>query len=116
MKRLIFAIIMALLFFALLNFIYCNLDAETFGYRIVFKFQIPYILALQSVPLPLGFILLASFSTGMVAIALLEAMPSFLKTLELRSKNKKIRQLERELEAIRDLQTKSDDRPDSSSS
>lgn len=113
MKRLIFAIIMAFLFFALLNFIYCNLDADTFGYRIVFKFTIPYVLALQSVPLPLGFMLLCSFSAGMVAIALLEAMPSFLKTLELRSKNKKIRQLERELEAVRELQTKLQDPPPS---
>lgn len=103
MKKLIFACIMALLFFILLNFIYCNLDAATFGYDVVFKFQVPYLFAVQSVPLPLGFILLITFCTGMVAIALLEALPSFFKTLEIRSKNKKIRQLERELSVVRDL-------------
>ena len=37
-------------------------------------------------------------------VALLEALPSFFKTLEIRSKNKKIRQLERELSVVRGLQ------------
>lgn len=103
MKRILFALIMAALFFLLLNFIYCNLDAQTFGYRVVFKFTVPYVLSVQSAPIPLGFVLLLIFCSGMVAIALLEAIPSFFKTLELRSKNKKIRQLERELTVVRDL-------------
>ena len=107
MKRLIFAVIIALLFFTLLNFIYCNLDAETFGRQLVFKFNIPYIISLQSAPIPLGFMLLLSFCAGMVAIAILEALPSFFKTLEIRSKNKKIRQLERELSAVRRISDRS---------
>lgn len=106
MKRLIFAVVMALLFFALLNLIYCNLDDATFAYRVVFKFHIPYLVAMESVPIPLGFILLITFCAGMVAIALLEALPSFFKTLEIRSKNRKIRQLERELEAVRRISEK----------
>lgn len=111
MKRLIFALVMALLFFALLNFIYCNLDAAVFGYKVVFKFTVPYLLAVQSAPLPLGFVLLASFVSGMIAIALLEALPSFFKTLEIRSKNKKIRQLERELSVVRQFADRAGDRP-----
>lgn len=107
MKRLVFAIIMALLFFVLLNFIYCNLDAATFGYRVVFKFNIPYVVSLESAPIPMGFILLISFSAGMVAIALLEALPSLFKTLEIRAKNKRIRQLERELSVVRQLSERS---------
>jgi uncharacterized integral membrane protein len=106
MKRLIFAVIMAFLFFVLLNFIYCNLDAATFGYKVVFKFSVPYLLALKSIPIPMGFVMLISFCTGMVAIALLEALPSFFKTLEIRSKNKKIRQLERELAVVRQMSEK----------
>lgn len=106
MKRLVFALIMALLFFVLLNFIYCNLDAATFGYEVVFKFTIPYLLAVQLVPLPLGFIMLASFCLGMVAIALIEALPSMFKTLEIRTKNKRIRQLERELTVVRQISEK----------
>lgn len=103
MKRLVFALIMALLFFIMLNFVYCNLDAATFAYDVTFKFNIPYIVSLQSVPVPMGFVLLITFCLGMVAIAFLEALPSLFKTLELRSKNKKIRQLERELTLVRQM-------------
>lgn len=106
MKRLIFALIMAFLFFVLLNFIYCNLDDATFAYAVSFKFNIPYLLALKSVPIPMGFVVLIAFCTGMLAIALLEALPSLFKTLELRSKNKKIRQLERELSVVRQISEK----------
>ena len=104
MKRLIFAIIMALLFFIMLNFVYCNLDDATFAYSVAFKFKIPYILSVQSVPIPMGFVLLIAFCLGMITIAILEALPSLFKTLEIRSKNKKIRQLERELALVRRMQ------------
>ena len=103
MKKLIFASVMAVLFFILLNFIYCNLGGAVFGYKVVFKFSVPYIFAVQSIPLPMGFVVLITFCAGMVTIALLEALPSFFKTLEIRSKNKKIRQLERELSVVRQL-------------
>jgi uncharacterized integral membrane protein len=107
MRRLIFALVMAVIFFAMLNFIYCNLGTEAFGSSVVFKFSIPYLLMLQSEPLPLGFVLLAAFVAGMVAIAVLEAIPSFFKALELRSRNRRIRQLERELETARRLSRES---------
>lgn len=106
MKKLIFAVVMACLFFILLNFIYCNLDAATFGYQVQFKFLVPHLLAVQSIPLPLGFVMLAAFCTGMVAIALIEALPSLFKTLEIRAKNKRIRQLERELAVVRQISEK----------
>ncbi|MFH1652492.1 MAG: LapA family protein [Pseudomonadota bacterium] len=106
MKKLIFAIVMALILFIILNLIYCNLDATTLNYRLVFKFAVPYLFSLQSVPLPVGFVLLISFSAGMIIIALLEALPSFFKTLEIRAKNRKIRQLERELTLSRSLYNK----------
>lgn len=105
MKRFIFAVTMALLFFITLNFVYCNLDQATFSYPVVFKFWIPVVLphGFQSVSLPLGFVLLITFCLGMIAIALLEALPSLYKTLELRSRNKKIRELERELTVSRQI-------------
>lgn len=109
MKRLIFAVIMSLLFLFLLNFIYCNLDATTFGYKVVFKFYIPRLLTLESSPIPLGFVLIAAFCSGMIAIALLEALPSFFKTLEIRAKNKRIRQLERELSVVRQISERNND-------
>ncbi len=111
MKRLLFAFVMAVLFFSLLNFIYCNLNEQVFGYSLVFRFEIPYLMAVESAPIPVGFVLLITFCAGMMAIALLEALPSFFKSLELRSKNKKIRQLERELEVVRKLSEKQVDLP-----
>lgn len=102
---------MAILFFILLNFIYCNLDAKTFAYEVEFKFSIPYVFSLKSAPIPMGFVILIAFCVGMLAIALLEALPSLFKTLEIRSKNKKIRQLERELSVVRDISDKSATNP-----
>jgi len=103
MKRILFAVFMALLFFVILNFVYCNLDDATFGYNIVFKFRVPYLLNIESINIPLGFALLSSFCAGMVAIAIIEALPSFFKTLEIRAKNKRIRQLEKELSLVRQM-------------
>lgn len=105
MRRLIFAFVMAILVFSLLNFVYCNLNEETFGYPVVFKFSVPLILSkgFKTIPLPLGFILLITFCAGMVFVALFEAIPSIYKSLELRAKNKKIRELERELTVARQL-------------
>lgn len=106
MKRLIFALVMAIFFFVLLNFIYGNIDDATFGYEVVFKFSVPYVLALVSKPIPMGFVMLFAFCAGMVTIALLEALPSLYKTLEIRAKNKRIRQLERELSVVRQMSEK----------
>ncbi|MBI4211589.1 MAG: LapA family protein [Deltaproteobacteria bacterium] len=105
MKRVVFAVIMALIFFVLLNFIYCNLDVQTLGYQMAFKFTIPGIFTVRTLPIPVGFALLLAFCIGMVMIAILEALPTIYKSLELRSKNKKIRQLERELTLMRQMST-----------
>ena len=94
---------MAVFFFVLLDVVYYNLDSATFGYEVMFKFKIPGLITLESYPIPVGFLLLLSFCSGMIAIAMLEALPSFYKSLELRTKNKKIRQLERELTLVRQI-------------
>lgn len=103
MKRILFSAVLALFFFVLLDFVYFNLDAATFGYQVTFKFVIPHVLDLVSVPLPMGFVLLLAFCSGMIVVSLLEALPSFYKSMELYSKNKKIRQLERELQIARQV-------------
>jgi hypothetical protein len=104
MKRLIFALIMSLIFLTILWFVYCNLGQQAFGYEIVFRFSIPLVgVTYESAPVPMGFVVVVAFCLGMIAIALLEALPSFYKTLEIRSKNRKIRQLERELAVVRQM-------------
>lgn len=111
MKRLVFAITMALFFFVLLDLVYFNLGDGAFGYEVSFRFYVPYLIDFRSNPIPVGFLMLAAFSIGMISIALLEALPSFYKSLELRAKNKRIRQLERELKLVRQLAEKQHETP-----
>lgn len=106
MKRLIFALFMTAFVFILLNFVYCNLGEQAFGYPLIFHFKIPGILHLQTPEVPVGFMLLIAFCSGMITIALLEALPAFFKTLELREQKKRIRQLERELSVVKKMQEK----------
>ena len=106
MKRLIFALLMTVFIFVLLNFVYCNLGEQAFGNPVVFRFDIPGMVHLETPVVPMGFVLLLSFCTGMLTIALLEALPAFFKTLELRAQNKRIRQLERELSVVKKMNEK----------
>ncbi|MBI2346829.1 MAG: LapA family protein [Deltaproteobacteria bacterium] len=103
MRRLIFAVVMAVFLGILLWFVAQNMNETTLGYDVVFRFSIGPWFMRYSPPVPVGFVLIVSFCLGMIAIAFLEALPSFYKTLELRAKNKRIRQLERELKLVREM-------------
>ena len=109
MKKIIFAVIMAFIFFVLLNFVYCNLDNATLAYGVVFKFNVPYLLDLKSMPIPMGFVLLLAFCFGMIALSIFEVLPSLFKTMELRSRNKRIKDLEREVDVLREVADKNDE-------
>lgn len=103
MRRLFFACIMAAVLFVLLWFVAQNLNEATLGYDVVFRFSIGPWFARYTAPIPIGFVLIVSFCLGMIAISFFEALPSLYKTLELRAKNKRIRQLERELNLVRQM-------------
>lgn len=103
MRRLLFSILLACFFLVLVVFVLSNRDDATFGYEMVFKFHIPYLFASYTKPIPVGFVLMIAFCLGMVATPFLEALPSLYKSLELRAKNKRIRQLERELSLVREM-------------
>jgi len=98
MRKVLSALFLAVFIFIILNFLYCNLNDEVFNYPMSFRFTIPHILALKSVPVPLGFVVITSFSLGILFLALLQAIPALFKTIALRSKDRKIRELEQELE------------------
>jgi hypothetical protein len=98
MRKILFAFFLAIFIFIILNFLYCNLNDEVFNYPMTFRFVIPYILALKSVPVPLGFIVITSFCLGILFLALLQAIPALFKTIALRSRDRRIRELEKELE------------------
>lgn len=103
MRRLLFACSMAVFLFLLLWFVAQNMNETTLGYDVVLKFSLGPWFVRYTPPIPIGFLLIVSFCLGMIAIAFLEALPSFYKTLELRAKNKRIRQLERELQLVRQM-------------
>lgn len=103
MRRLMFSLVLALFLLVLVVFVLSNRDDTTFGYEMVFKFNVPYLFYSFTKPIPVGYTLLVAFCLGMVTTPFLEALPSLYKSLELRAKNKRIRQLERELVLVRDM-------------
>lgn len=106
MRRLIFAIVLALFLLVLVVFVLSNSDMATFGYPMVFKFNVPFLpFASETKPVQVGYVMLIAFCVGMITTPFLEALPSLYKTLELRAKNKRIRQLERELTLVREMMT-----------
>ncbi len=103
MRRLLFALLLAMFFLLLVIFILSNRDDTTFGYEMVFQFHVPYLFSSFTKPIPVGFVLMIAFCLGMVTTPFLEALPNLYKSLELRAKNKRIRQLERELTLVREM-------------
>lgn len=105
MRKILFALLLAVFIFIILNFLYCNLNDQVFNYPMSFQFIIPYLLTIKSVPVPLGFVLITSFCLGILFLALLQAIPVLMKTIALRSRDRRIRELEKELEEVRQLPT-----------
>ncbi len=103
MRRLLFAIVMAGVFLVMIVFLLSNRGDSSLGYEMVFQFRIPYLFSNYSKPIPVGFVLMIAFCLGMITTPILEILPSLYKSLELRSKNKRIRQLERELTLVREM-------------
>ena len=98
MRKIIYALFLAVFIFIILNFLYCNLNDEVFNYPMSFRFTIPPLFTLKSLPMPLGFVLITSFCLGILFLALLQAIPALFKTIALRSRDRRIRELEKELE------------------
>lgn len=101
MRKILSALILSVFIFIILNFLYWNLNDEVFNYPMSFRFNIPYLFSIKSVPVPLGFVVITSFCLGIVFLALLQAIPALFKTIALRSRDRKIRELEKELETVR---------------
>jgi len=96
-------LIAAFLIFIVFNFLLTNLDTQTLGYRVHFKFNIPPFLYLESVEFPVGILILIAFCLGMVFAAFIGAVSVFHRSRELKAKNRTIRELEREIEELRAL-------------
>ena len=98
MRKVLSAVLLALFIFICLNFLYSNLNDQAFNYPLSFRFEIPLLFALRSQPVPLGFVVITAFSLGIVFLACLQAIPALFKSIAVRSRDRKIRELEKELE------------------
>lgn len=101
MKRILFALLLSIFIFVILNFLYWNLNDQVFNYPMTFRFEVPHLFTLRSVPVPLGFVVITAFCLGILFLALLQAIPALFKTIALRSRDRKIKELEKELEEMK---------------
>ncbi|MBI2982462.1 MAG: LapA family protein [Deltaproteobacteria bacterium] len=101
MKKIIYAAGIALGCFIVLNSIYSNVGGVDFSYPMSFSFSIPHFFTLKTLAVPAGFVILTSFCLGMVFLPFLQLIPKIFRTAEIRAKEKKIRELEKELEESR---------------
>ena len=109
MKRILGALVVAALVFAMLNFIYSNLSTEAFSYPLVFKFKIPPLWSFDIGPFPLGFIIIVAFCLGILFTALAQAVPAIIVKLAVRKRERRIRELEEELGRVREQPVLSSD-------
>lgn len=97
MKKIINACLLAIVLFILLNFLYSNMNPEILGYPMIFQFRVPGIFTLRSVEIPLGFVMILAFSTGMIFLAFLQAMPAIFRRKDHKVQERRIKELEKEL-------------------
>jgi len=101
MRKIFGAFLTAALTFGVLNFIYSNLGGILFNQPLYFRFSVPYLFTLRSTPVPLGFVVIAAFCLGILFLPLLQLIPKLFRTREIRVKDRRIRELESELESFR---------------
>ena len=97
MKKFLYSLFIAFLAFVILNFFYSNLGGPAFGYPLQFRFEIPPFLALVSRPVPSGFVVICAFCVGILFLPLLQLIPWIFRSRQVRSRDKRIRELEEEL-------------------
>ncbi|HCU24922.1 MAG TPA: hypothetical protein DF383_07885 [Deltaproteobacteria bacterium] len=102
--RFVKVILAALIIFIIANFFITNSaeQANSLATLISFKFNMPPFLYLQSIAFPVGYLLIISFILGMLLAALIGALNAFTRSREVKMKNKTIRELEREIDELRD--------------
>ncbi len=93
----------AIIIFVIGNFLISNLDNTTLGYPLHFQFKVPPFWVFESMGFPVGFLILAAFCLGMIFAAFIGAISVFYRSRELKSKNRTIRELEKEIEELRAL-------------
>ncbi len=102
MRKIFSAFFLSLFIFGILNFLYCNLNEQSFNYPMSFRFTIPYVLDFHSPVIPLGFVVISSFCLGILFLAVLQALPFLVRTIAIRSRDRRIKELEKELQQTKE--------------
>jgi uncharacterized membrane protein YciS (DUF1049 family) len=102
--RFIKVILAALILFVIVVFFISNSgpDAQSLAATISFKFKVQPFLNLESVDFPVGYLLIISFTLGMIFAAIIGGINAFSRSREIKMKNKTIRELEKEIDDLRE--------------
>ena len=102
--RFIKVLLAAIIIFIIVNFFLNNSanDSQSLATLVSFKFNIPPYLFLESIDFKVGYLLLIAFILGMLFAALIGAINAFSRSREIKMKNKTIRELEKEIDGLRD--------------
>jgi hypothetical protein len=103
--RFIKVLLAALIVFVIVNFFLSNssTEANSLAAQVSFKFSLPPLVQLESIDFSVGYLLILSFTLGMIFAALIGAVNAFSRSRELRNKKKTIQELEKEIDELRDL-------------
>lgn len=102
--RFLKVLIAAFIIFVVVVFFMSNSgnDAGSLAAPISFKFIVEPFLHLESVDFRMGTLLILSFTLGMVMAAVIGGINAFSRSREVKMKNKTIRELEKEIDDLRD--------------
>jgi len=102
--RFLKVLIAAFIIFVVVVFFISNSgpDANSLAAPLSFKFVVQPFLHLESVDFQVGTLLIISFTLGMVMAAIIGGINAFSRSREIKMKNKTIRELEREIDELRD--------------
>jgi ribosomal protein L29 len=94
----------AIIIFVVVNFFLTNstVESQSLATTINFKFNMPPLLYLQSMDFSVGYLLIIAFVLGMIFAAIIGAINAFSRSREIKIKNKTIRELEKEIDDLRE--------------
>lgn len=103
MWRFIKVFIAAIVIFVIVNFFLSNLSSEanSLATLISFKFNLPPFRTFESLDFPIGYLLILSFTIGMLFSVLIGGISTWTKSKEIKTHKKLLRELEHEIEELR---------------
>ena len=102
--RFLKVIIAALILFVVVMFFLNNSsnEGQNLATTISFKLNIPPFIYLESIDFAVGYLIVISFTLGMIFAAVIGGVNAFSRSREIKMKNKTIRELEKEIDDLRD--------------